>query len=286
AFDKLGGGHRAQLLDALPRAMQAADVAQQDRRHGQRSLFEVMSEQEAAPASEGLKDLPPWPPSEQLKYEKEALDFYVSSHPLAEFAEDLRRFAPTTVALLKDCQPGQEIFMGGMLTQVRFQNTKKARNGNTRYARCKLEDFTGAAECVMWPDDFVRYKDEFQEDRSCFVKGTVEETREDPGLILTRILSIEQAQRELTRGLVLSLSLGSHQPQHIDAIRRVLEQARGSCPVYLSVRDGAGKRAILKLNEEFNINPSRLKASELEMIWGRGSVKSPGPVTGNGRNGR
>ena len=44
-------------------------------------------------------------------------------------------------------------------------NTKKARNGNSRYARCKLEDFTGAVECVMWPDDFVRFKDEFVDDQ-------------------------------------------------------------------------------------------------------------------------
>ena len=33
----------------------------------------------------------------------------------------------------------------------------------------------------MWPDDFVRYKDDFVEDRICFVKGTVERTREEPG---------------------------------------------------------------------------------------------------------
>ena len=39
---------------------------------------------------------------------------------------------------------------------MRFMNTKKAgRNGNTRYVRCKLEDFTGPVECVMWPDEFV-----------------------------------------------------------------------------------------------------------------------------------
>ena len=86
--------------------------------------------------------------------------------------------------------------------------------------RCKVEDFTGAVECVMWPDDFVRYKDEVQEDRICFVKGAVERTREEPGLVLNRILSIEQAQRELARGLYLLLKLGVHRPQHVDALGR------------------------------------------------------------------
>ena len=42
-------------------------------------------------------------------------------------------------------------------------------------------------------------EDEFQEDRVCFVKGTVERSRDEPGLILTRVFSPAQAQQELTR---------------------------------------------------------------------------------------
>ena len=115
-----------------------------------------------------------------------------------------------------------------MLTQVRFMNTKKARNGNSRYVRCKLEDLTGAVECVMWPDDFVRYKDEVQEDRVCFVRGTVERTREEPGLVLNRILSVEQAQRELARGLYLLIKLGVHGPQHVEALGPILRGRRAA----------------------------------------------------------
>src|SRR5262249_12936237 len=156
-----------------------------------------------------------------------------------------------------------------------------ARNGNSRYLRCKLEDFTGAAECVMWPDDFVRFKDEVHEDRVCFVKGTVEKTREEPGLVLNRVLSIEQAQRELTKGLVLQLTLGVHGPEAVDGIARVLERTPGGCPVYLSVRDGAGKRGVLKLAENFRINPATVAVGELETLLGRGCVKFSGPVNGN-----
>jgi DNA polymerase-3 subunit alpha len=171
------------------------------------------------------------------------------------------------------------------LTQVRFQNTKKARNGNSRYVRCKLEDLSGAVECVMWPDDFVLYKDDFQENRICFVRGAVERTREEPGLILTRVLSIEQAQRELTKGLVLRMKLDVHGPHHVDALARMLQRTPGACPVFLNVVDGAGKRAFLKLSQEFCINPAALATGELEMVLGEGSVKFSGLANGNG-NGR
>ena len=83
------GAHRAQLLAILPRALQAADERQTDRRLGQRNLFDAFAGEAGgggvalAPA-EPLPDVPPWSETEKLKYEKEVLDFYFSSHPLAQ----------------------------------------------------------------------------------------------------------------------------------------------------------------------------------------------------------
>jgi DNA polymerase-3 subunit alpha len=281
-------GRRSQLWAVLHRAIQAAATLHDDRRAGQSSLFGSFSDsdQSSQAAMETLPDVPEWPENEKLKNEKEALDFYFSSHPLAQHEADLRRFANITLEQLKDVPTGQEIVLGGMLTQVRLMNTKKARNGNSRYVRCKLEDLNAATECVMWPDDYVRYKDEIVEDRVCFVKGTVERTRDEPGLILTQILSIEQAQRELTKGLVLSLTLGRHGPETIDAIGRVLKRTPGPCPVYIQVRDGVGKRSVLRAGDIYRINPANVSTSELETILGSGCVKFSGPVNGSGRNGK
>ena len=58
----------------------------------------------------------------------------------------------------------------------------------------------------------------------------------------------------------------------LDAVSLVLKRYRGSCPVYLSVRDGNGKQVQLKLNEEFRVNPGALKVEELEMVLGPGAV--------------
>jgi DNA polymerase-3 subunit alpha len=282
------GARRSQLLEVLPRACQAAGEVQEDRRHGQGSLFEPPAG--AGPGAEpggsvALPDVPEWPAAEKLRYEKEALDFYVSSHPLAQHEEVIRLFSTHRVGDLRGLGAGQEVLIGGMLTQVRFQNTKKARNGNTRYLRCKLEDFSGIAECVMWPDDFARYKELVREDAICFAAASVERTREEPGLQITRLLTIEQVQRERTTGLVLMLSLKDHGPEHIDAVAQVLRRTPGACPVFLSVTDPAGKRAQLKAAREFGINPQALAKEELEMILGRGRVEFWRHGGGNGRNG-
>ena len=280
AFDCFGA-RRAQLMQVLPGALQAAGELQQDRRHGQRNFFDVLGGgSDAPPQAAALPDIPEWSNSEKLKNEKEALDFYLSSHPLAHHEEGLRRFATHTLDQIAALGQGQEVLVGGMLTQVRFQNTKKG----SRYARCDLEDLTGTVKCVMWPDDFTRYKDEIHEDRICLVKATVERTREEPGLILNRILDLDQAQKELTKGLVLSLAAGIHGPTEVEAIARVLQRSPGPCPVYLAIRDAAGKRLQLRLGEEFRINPEKVSTGDLETILGPNRVMFTGPT--NGRNGK
>jgi DNA polymerase-3 subunit alpha len=279
------GAHRSQLMHVLPRALQAAGELQDDRRHGQRNFFDALGSSAGAasqPAPAQLPDIPEWANSERLKNEKEALDFYITSHPLAQYEETIRRFSSHALEQMRTLDAGQEVTIGGMLTQVRFMNTKKARNGNTRYVRCKLEDLTGSVECVLWPDDYSRLKESVHEDRICFVKATVERTREEPGLIINDILGMEQAQRELTKGLMLLLSIGVHGPETIDGLARILERTPGTCPVYLQVRDGAGKRSVLKVGSQYQVNPNNVPADELEMLLGQGRVKFSAGTNGNG----
>src|SRR5207249_4488011 len=105
-----------------------ATERQNDRRVGQKSLFETFAEASASPTAEAMPDVPAWPEPEKLKHEKEVLDFYFSSHPLAQKEKELRRYSSHTVEQLRTEEAGTEITLGGMLIQVRFDNTQKARN--------------------------------------------------------------------------------------------------------------------------------------------------------------
>jgi DNA polymerase-3 subunit alpha len=269
AFDCLGA-RRAQLWEALPRALQLASEVQQDRRQGQGSLFHLLqtgSEPVASADSHLLPDVPEWPTAEKLRYEKEVLDFYVSSHPLAEHEKVLRQFATHQTSDLATLPAGQEVLVGGMLTQVRFQTSKKGR-----YLRCKLEDLSGTVPCVMWAEELARYKDLAQEGQICFASGAVDRSREEAGLILTRLWTLEQVQRERTAGLVLCLSLREHRPEHLVRVADILRRSPGSCPVFLTIYDEAGRRCLLRAGPQFRINPQTVNKGELELILGQGRV--------------
>jgi DNA polymerase-3 subunit alpha len=272
AFDALG--RRAAQVQVLPRAFQAAEEKQIDRRRGQRSFFDMLEdggiESAALSGAEALPDVPEWSDSERLKYEKEALDFYLSSHPLAQFDRELRRFASHSVEQARKMDSGLEVRIGGMITSVRhFVSRRSAK----RYVRCKIEDFTGTAECVMWPDNYERFAEQFADDRIVLAEAVIERMdRDEPNFVLSKVYPIEQAKKELTTGLLLRMKLDSHQAEHIDALGRILRRAPGNCRVELLVVDAAGRRAHLRLGREFQVDPARIALDELEMVLGPGGV--------------
>ena len=269
--------HRAQVLAALPGAIQAAEDLQSDRRRGQRSIFELMeAEGDGGPRENApLPSVPRWTNTEQLKAEKEALDFYLSSHPLAEHDAALKRFASHTCAMVNDSRHGTEVRFGGMISQTRFMTTKKGG----RFVRCKIEDFTGQVECVMWPDDLARYANDFADDRIYLFEANVEDDQRNNGakiIVIRKLMTLEQARNELTKGMVLNLTTGQHGPDTVERIGGILQRKKGPCVVYMQVKDHSGRRAQFRLGDDYRVNPAEVPVDELEMLLGAGNVMFTG----------
>ena len=294
-LDSIGNGNRAALMLALPGALQAAQQIQEDRRRGQRHIFDMLDEapeEKSARADDRqLPTITPWPEREQLAFEKEVLGFYLSSHPLAEQADLVRRFSSHLLTQLNSLPAGMEVVVGGIITGLRYTNAKRSRNGDTRMARFKFEDMQTTIECVLFPDDFQRCKDLLKDDLVCFLKASVDKTREDAGLIVTRILMLDQVKREHTRGIMLRLFSRTHADNVIARIGEILQKARGRCPVYLEIADQTGKRARLRVHERFYVEPNTLPVEDLELLLGGpGHIEYMGAATAaaqgaNGSNG-
>jgi DNA polymerase-3 subunit alpha len=275
AFDCFKG-HRAQLMAAVPRAIQGAAERQKEKKSGQLNMFEAALVETGGTAQaedDDLPQVPEWGETETLKYEKEVLDFYISSHPLAQHEGMLRRYASHTIGGLKGVPADTSITLGGMLTQIRLMNYKKPqRNGNTRYGRCKVEDMTGIIESVMWGDEYNKYKDLMRDDIPILVTGNLERKTDEPILQITRMMTVEQAQREMARELHLLLKLSVAQPLDVNILATILRKTPGTIPVIVTVKDAAGRRCILRLGREFCVNPATYSRDELEGLLGVGAV--------------
>lgn len=270
ATDDLGG-HRAQLLAALPRALQSAIDRLDAKRRGQRSLFDSPLEEDSRTTAlaEPLPEVPAWSDRDRLKYEKEVLDFYFSSHPLTLYQKDLQRFSSHTVSSLMSLPADMEATVGGMMVGVRIRTTRK---GNGQFAALTLEDLSGSIEAVLWSDSLQRYRDLVADDNMVIARGTIKRDRETPLLVISRLLSLEQASKELARELWIQLKVDRHRPSHIDVVAEVLRRTPGNCPVMLDVCDPLGRHAVMRLGRAFAINPATFQREELESLLGENSV--------------
>ena len=186
---------------------------------------------------------------------------------------------------LAELPASAEVLVGGMLTGVRLTNAKRSRSGSTQMARGNFEDLTGSIEWVIFPDDYLANKEAVRDENVCFVKATIDRSREKPGLIVNRILTVDQAQREATRGLLVKLLSGTHSEEMISRIGQMLQRTPGRCPVFLEVTDPGGRRAVLRLGEPFAVDVNRLVIGELETLLGAGQVHYIAASYTNGRNG-
>ncbi|MBI4715232.1 MAG: DNA polymerase III subunit alpha, partial [Nitrospirae bacterium] len=87
AFDSLGGGNRARLMDGLDMAVEFGAASQRERH--QVSLFDLNGGQDQEAMTPGLREVPEWEDHLKLRYEKEAIGFFITGHPLARYEREL-----------------------------------------------------------------------------------------------------------------------------------------------------------------------------------------------------
>ncbi len=265
-------GHRAQFFAALPRAVQAAQLKFKDQKAGQRGLFDL-DDTETKAATEPLPTVDPWPDTIQLKNEKEVLDFYITSNPLSLYEKDLNNFTSTTIAMLIQKPPQESATIGGIVTMLKAANTKKARNGNSRFLRFRLEDMTGTIDCVIWPDDLARIKKEPKEDELWFATGDLERNRDQPAFMIRKIVDALHARRELAKGLFLRLDLTRNNASDIDRLGLILREAPGPLPVFLDIQDRMEKKVVVRLAKEWQVAPEKVSEVKLAELLGPANVR-------------
>jgi DNA polymerase-3 subunit alpha len=148
------GVPRWRLFAGVDAAFAAGATAQADRASGQANLFgaiDVLAP--VAPryptAGERVGDLAveEWPERVRLAFEKEALGFYLTGHPLAGHEREVRRYASTTCAAVARKRHGDKVSVVGVVASVRERTNKEK---GTRFGFLTLEDLTGTVEVVCW----------------------------------------------------------------------------------------------------------------------------------------
>ncbi len=274
ALDGLGG-HRAQFVAALDGAIQAASLAQAEIATGQGSLFGELGGDEATPASAPLlptlPNVAPLSESERLTQEKAILGFYISGHPLEPFRAECELLATHTVSQLGTWTP-DAIALAGVVTAIKRQVSKKSGN---EFARLTVEDFSGAAELLVFPEAWAAIGDRIQADIPVLLKGGYSRRDQDadnPTFIVESVTRLAELRATGQFAVRLELDAEATVPAAVMGdIRAIAEAHPGSAPLELrwKGRDGVPAR----MRSSLRLSAAGPALSELRALLGDDRVK-------------
>ncbi len=276
------GGRRSQLFSVIERAVQSASNAFRDKQRGQKSLFggDDDAEQAAAGTSAtptNLPDMPEWSQREKLAFEKEALGFFLTSHPLAEMADILKQFSTYENKQLPELEDGVEVILGGMVSAIKKAQTKKpSRNGHSKYVNFDFEDPTGVVRCIMWPEEFSRLGEKVAPEQIRFIRGKVDKRSREPNVVIDAIWTLEEVEKEFTRQVLIKFQKGLHDIRVIERVRDIIGKNPGRAEIFVLVdtSDNNGKVRYTSqkpLEQKLSVNPELRR--ELAEALGDGHVK-------------
>jgi DNA polymerase-3 subunit alpha len=250
ACDSLGG-RRSQLHAVIERAVQSAAARQRDKQRGQKNLFggdDGPANADAVDAAALLPDLPEWTHREKLNYEKEALGFYLTSHPLTELADQIAKYATNSVKDLVELEDGTEVVLGGMVSSIKRATTKKpSRNGHTKYVNFDFEDPSGIVRCIMWPEEFARLGEKVQAEAIRFLRGKVDKRNREPNVIVDAMWTMEEVEKEFTRQIAIKFQRGLHDSRVVNRVRDILQNHPGRSEVMVVVDTADDSRPSCRL---------------------------------------
>ncbi|QEG37976.1 DNA polymerase III subunit alpha [Bythopirellula goksoeyrii] len=251
AFDGLGG-HRAQLMTLLERALQSGAAAAADRRSGQIGLFDDEEEPTESAAAADMPNVAPWEEKDQLSREKEVLGFYLTSHPLAEHEQIIRTYCSHNSQSLANLAHRDEVHLGGMLAAIKFSHTKNPRPGSvhTKYAMWDLEDLEGIVRCIMWPEQFAEFGQLVVPDAILAVIGKVDRRAgsEETNLIVDKLLPLDEMEQQFSSGMVIRVREEDHGEQGLEKLREIVRGYPGKKKLRLRLDLATGGQVWLDSN--------------------------------------
>jgi DNA polymerase-3 subunit alpha len=246
---------RASIHAGIDRILAHAARLQDSATSGQAELFgtAVTAEPILLPAVE------PWLPAEKLQREHDAVGFYLSAHPLDEYASVLQKMRVQTWAeFVESVRRGASA--GRLAGTVTARQERRIRSGN-RMAAVQLSDPSGSYEAVVFSESLSEYRDLLEPGRSVVVLVTAEERPEG---INVRIQSVEPLDKFMAGLKQMRIFIRDEAPlQSVD--RLLVRKGEGAVSLILLLDQGS-REVEVSLPGKFAVTPQI--ASALRAVKG------------------
>lgn len=269
AFNSFGGLNRKQLMTIAERCMEAGHQLQADKSLGQVSLFDVVAE-DFEPAIQ-VEEMEDFPPGEILSMEREILGFYISGHPMENYRPAIDKYISHHIGELDHVKEGESVIIAGIVTKLKTSITKRKE----MMAYVTLEDTTGNAVILVFPQAYEKYSSFLAEEAALLVKAKVSLQEDERRLFCESVTDVETVlsqpdeEQSFSGKLWIKLSgCEKNLDSLLPAIRGIILRYPGGCPVYLDFGNGSA----LRFDGKLWVNITQNLMSDLALLCGTDSI--------------
>ena len=259
---------RARLLVAVDIALEYGARRQRDREQGQHALFGESESGEDVLDGVKLPTAAALTEGQQLAFEKEALGFYLSGHPVDRYRKELESSGVKSIDSLTQSAP--RVSVAGIVSQYRRRQTKKG----AAMAVFTLEDRGGRLEVVMFPEAFRKYGRILEDDKLLVVTGKLDKDEESARLVADKAKAVDDVLGGLGRVLLIQIISPPADRDVLDNLLAVFQRFPGQTRVRLQVEL---RTQTPPVKVEAAIGAARVQASDrliesIEIVCGKGAV--------------
>jgi len=276
AFDSTGA-NRAQMTVSLEDGLEYGQVVQKERLDPQMGLFELGADGPVVINHPAMIEVGEWDKNQLLSFEKEALGFYVTGHPLSGYEDVLEKFTNADTVSLKERADREPVRIGGIIRSIKTIKTKKG----DLMAFVTVEDLQGAVEVTVFPSAYPSACGLLVEDAAILVQGQLQKDENALKILADSIIAMDKAEECWTAVVHFDLDLARTERSTLEDLRRVLQRHPGSCQAFLHLREGAGYEVVIALPEALSVKAGVALNRDVNELLGYPAVEtacSPIPV--------
>ncbi|MBI3611221.1 MAG: DNA polymerase III subunit alpha [Nitrospirae bacterium] len=262
------GAKRSQMTAVMEKAVEEGGLEQRDRLQGQAALFGHEPNLAGRPTPDPLPPIEEWDEAQRLRFEKESVGFYITSHPLARYADELRSYATANAETLDETPQDRQVKLCGIIAQQKIMTTKRG----DKMALLTLEDLQGTVEVLVFPDLYKKISAVLTPDTPFLVTGFVDKSEKGAKVKAVGIEPLSRVREQITRRVDIRLNSTGLTSQDIQRLKEILLRHRGPCPVFLRIEMPNRTESTIAVDEQVRIKPSDLFISEIEQEFGKGTV--------------
>ena len=212
AFDAMEA-NRARVFAAVDTILATAQRAHDNAALGQSELFGGAT----AAGALALPAIEPWLPAERLQREYEAVGFFLSGHPLDDYAAALKRLR---VQSWSDFSRAVKAGAGaGRVAGTVVSRTERRTKNGTKMGIIGLSDPSGHYEAVLFTEGLAQYRDLLEPGSAVLLFLTAEVQGDEVRARIQSVEPLDQAAAKMQKGLRVFLRDGAP----IEGVARRLE---------------------------------------------------------------